>query len=147
MKESELQRENRLLRGLVQTNEKWRCPYGAVPKGKTMAHCTLGFPGCSCADDRLAGLLPEEERQVVDALRKEVEGLRALVAELRAHNRAHFLVAAADNMPGDITAELRTTLNHCPCPTCKRIRTATGESIKVAEALIEAMAGHKIPFK
>ena len=28
-----------------------RCPFGNLQPGQTMAHCPLGFPGCSCADE------------------------------------------------------------------------------------------------
>lgn len=28
-----------------------RCPFGMLEDGQTMAHCPLGLPGCSCADE------------------------------------------------------------------------------------------------
>lgn len=48
----ELEAENTTLRALVQCNQDWKCPYG-----QTVAHiaeCPHGFPGCACADDRMA---------------------------------------------------------------------------------------------
>lgn len=51
---AQLESQNDLLRGLVQCNEDWRCPYGMNVKHIT--ECPHGFPGCSCADDRMAAL-------------------------------------------------------------------------------------------
>ena len=48
----DLIRENEVLRGLVQTNPEWKCPYG-VNSRSSMGFCSLGFPGCLCADDRI----------------------------------------------------------------------------------------------
>lgn len=28
-----------------------RCPFGYLKEGQTIAHCPLGFPGCSCGDE------------------------------------------------------------------------------------------------
>lgn len=47
-----LEAENTVLRGLVQCNPDWRCPYGQSVSH--IAECPHGFPGCACADDRLA---------------------------------------------------------------------------------------------
>lgn len=47
----QLEKENTVLRGLVQVNKDWKCSHGQdVP---AMAYCQLGFPGCNCADDLL----------------------------------------------------------------------------------------------
>lgn len=76
MSTSDLVDQNRILRGLVQTNPDWKCPHGMdVP---TMGHCPAGFPGCACADDRIA-VLCEDENRVVSGLRNRE---RALVASL-----------------------------------------------------------------
>ncbi len=64
-----LKDENRILRGLIQTNPDWRCPHGFdVP---TMGHCPSGFPGCACADDRIAVLCEDEDR-IVRGLETEI---------------------------------------------------------------------------
>jgi len=71
-----LEPQTRILRGLVQTNPEWKCPHGYdVP---TMGHCPAGFPGCACADDRIA-VLCEDETRVVSGLRAEVARLRVLL--------------------------------------------------------------------
>lgn len=50
---NKLIQENTILRGLVQHNPEWKCPYGH--KIETMALCPSGFPGCACADDLMLG--------------------------------------------------------------------------------------------
>ena len=70
--------ENRILRGLVQTNPDWKCPrgYKTMLDGETLVtcigHCPLGFPGCACADDRIA-VLCEDGSGVISRLRARVE--------------------------------------------------------------------------
>ena len=87
------QAENRTLRGLVQTNPGWKCPYGMNDK-PSMGFCPSGFPGCACADDRLS-ILCEDEERIFDALRTRAEAAEAqfefLAGEIRAGAR---LVAA-----------------------------------------------------
>lgn len=63
--------ENTILRGLLQHNPEWKCPYGHVPVGKQMGHCILGFPGCACADDILCG--EDEEFRSLVARHKAVK--------------------------------------------------------------------------
>jgi hypothetical protein len=56
--------ENRILRGLVQTNPSFRCPHGM---GVTdISLCPLGFPGCACADDRLAITIEDGARLIAE---------------------------------------------------------------------------------
>lgn len=55
------ERENIVLRGMVQRNGHWRCTYG-----RDIAHMTeypLGFPGCGCADDLLLAQIGAMERR------------------------------------------------------------------------------------
>jgi len=65
--------ENRILRGLVQTNPDWKCPHGETVDN--IGKCPSGFPGCACADDRISVLCEDEER-IVSGLRAEVERLK-----------------------------------------------------------------------
>lgn len=73
-----LEAENRILRGLVQTNPDWRCPHGM--NVDNIAKCPAGFPGCACADDRIA-VLCEDGSRVIDNLRSENALLRAHTKE------------------------------------------------------------------
>lgn len=76
----ELRAEDRVLRGLVQTNPEWKCPHGVLAHDgqplREMGFCPLGFPGCGCADDRIAVLCEDEER-IVSKLRERVRELEA----------------------------------------------------------------------
>jgi len=71
-----LEAENRILRGLVQTNPEWKCAHGLDVDH--IGKCPSGFPGCACADDRIAVLCEDEERIV--------SGLKAEKAELERKN-------------------------------------------------------------
>lgn len=71
--------ENRILRGAVQMNPDWKCPHGYAVDN--IGKCPLGFPGCACADDRIAVLCDDEER-IVSRLRAT-----QLPAELREEAR------------------------------------------------------------
>ncbi len=105
--EHELQQErvrSRQFAGLVQTNTDWRCPYGEnVP---SMGLCSLGFPGCACADDRLAVLCEDEERIVAklteerDQLQKGLADARRALAYLYAAARGQDLrLSVAEELP------------------------------------------------
>jgi hypothetical protein len=59
-----IKKENLVLRGLVQTNPDWKCPYG-VNHTPNLGMCPSGFPGCACADDRME-LLGEYLRKHAD---------------------------------------------------------------------------------
>lgn len=82
--EEDLRRENDVLRGLVQTNPEWKCPYGM--QVETMGLCPLGFPGCNCADDRIAILCEHEDgiaeraRAQVQQFLQEASGLRRMIS-------------------------------------------------------------------
>jgi len=76
-----LENENRILRGLVQTNIDWKCPYGV--QVSNMGLCPLGFPGCACADDRIAVLCKDEDR-IVSGLQKRLDAVVAQSTRLRA---------------------------------------------------------------
>jgi hypothetical protein len=81
MKEIErLRKENEQLRALVQTNPGWSCPYGTNPHN-TLARCPAGFPGCACADDRLAILCesPDESDRRFQRLSEALEQLKRLM--------------------------------------------------------------------
>jgi hypothetical protein len=60
-----LKAENRILRGLVQTNPDWKCPH-RIHNG-SLVECPLGFPGCACADDRIAVLCEDSGRIFPDS--------------------------------------------------------------------------------
>jgi hypothetical protein len=90
--------------GLVQTNPEWKCPYGE--RGPSIGHCTLGFPGCACADDRLAVLCEDEERIVAklteerDQLQKGLDDARLALAYLYAAARDQGLrLSVAEELP------------------------------------------------
>ena len=84
----ELLKENRTLRGLIQVNKNWKCPYGYNQRNN-MGFCPLGFPGCACADDRLAVLCEDDER-ITEHLIKQVQVLA------RARERWPAAIAAVE---------------------------------------------------
>ena len=69
------QDENRILRGLVQTNPDWKCPHGEAVD--CIGKCPRGFPGCACGDDRIAILCEDGGR-----LQAELRELRRDKARL-----------------------------------------------------------------
>lgn len=75
----DLEKENTVLRVMA---AKAGCPYGHAPDG----YCTLGYPGCACADDAMvlaSTLCPQDEQRIVNRQMAELSGLRTEVARLR----------------------------------------------------------------
>lgn len=137
-KETELQRENRMLRGLVQTNPEWSCPHGANPR-KSMALCPLGS-ACACAADRLAALLPEAQQPLIETLREALAKAQAYAEEYRLHVRAHIRAGALDHIPEDEVRKLGPTLESCQCAACQRIRRASASSIDFGDTAVRLLA-------
>ena len=84
------ERRARFCAGLVQTNPDWECPYGATqyplgsddPKpGPSMGHCPMGFPGCACADDRLA-IMCEEGSGIMERMQKRLKAANEALIDL-----------------------------------------------------------------
>ncbi len=126
--ESRIQAENRVLRGLIQTNPEWRCPFGVNPK-PTMEHCPLGFPGCACADDRLSVLIEDSER-VLEAIKTQRDEL--LVKSTRFAMTIAIInrqLTVAD-MPSWVREALEPTLKTCKCDTCRAVKHAAAESTR-----------------
>ena len=92
MSREELEGENRILRGLVQTNPDWKCHHGM--NVTDIGFCPSGFPGCACADDRIA-VLCEDESRIVSGLQAENTTLRA-TAELVERAHGHLEIALSD---------------------------------------------------
>jgi hypothetical protein len=93
-----LDAENRILRGLVQTNPSFRCPHGLSVTN--IALCPLGFPGCACADDRLAVTIEDGARLVA-----ERDDARAQLTALRRKLESDSEPFLSEEMPSERNIE------------------------------------------
>lgn len=141
-KASELQQENRILRGLVQTNPEWKCPYGYNAK-PAMGFCPLGFPGCACADDRLS-ILCEDEERVLQGMRERIGELRARLAAFQVENLSLGRIVTALDTPAWVREELGPTLDSCRCTTCQAVKGAANHYDAQRRAIIETAAAEVI---
>lgn len=48
-------------RDVAASIKRGECPFHMLKPGQTMAHCPLGFPGCSCADELMLNPYLREE--------------------------------------------------------------------------------------
>lgn len=104
--------ENRILRGAIQMNPDWKCPHGYAVDN--IGKCPLGFPGCACADDRIAVYCEDEER-IVSRLRAALAGheqITALIEELWPQDGPYVVAevltrARAAQLPPELREEAR----------------------------------------